>query len=312
MVPDVPHGYDPSAYPPFAVTVDVALFTIRDESLQVLLIKRHEKPYLGEWALPGGFVRPGEDLEQAAGRELAEETGLADGAWHLEQLATYGYPKRDPRMRVVSVVYWAICADLPRPRGGGDASKAELVEVKRIESDELKLAFDHRRIVQDAVERTRSRLEHTALAARFCPPEFTIRDLRRVYETIWGVSLDPGNFQRFVRASGAFERCDSTSMPREEESAPYAKTDAQPEPTGGPPPPPGTAARARRTGRGRPASLWRARPDDPAQPGAAFRIFARRRHMVRAGAPTSVAGPDPNCPHAGEAPGSPPPKGEDA
>ena len=310
MVPGVPYRYDPSAFPPFAVTVDVALFTIRDETLQVLLIERGGEPYFGAWALPGGFVRPDESLEQAAARELAEETGLSDGAWHLEQLAAYGTPDRDPRMRVVSVAYWAICADLPTPRGGGDASTADLVEVKRIESGAVRLAFDHERIVRDAVERTRSRLEHTALAARFCPPEFTIRDLRRVYETIWGVSLDPGNFQRFVRASGAFERRDPTSMPKDE-SASRAGTDAQPELIGGPPLP-GTAARARRTGRGRPASLWRARPNDPAQPGAALRTFVRRRHPARAGVPASATVPKPNCPHADEPPDSPSSKGEDA
>ena len=281
MVPDDPDccdPYDPSAFPPFASTVDVALFTIRDETLQILLIKRADEPFLGAWALPGGFVQPDEGLEQAAARVLAGETGLTDEAWYLEQLATYGDPKRDPRMRVVSIAYWAIRANLPMPRGGRFVIAAKFVEVKRIESGELKLAFDHGRIVQDAVEWTRSRLEHTALATRFCPPKFTIRDLRKVYETIWGVSLDPGNFQRIFRASGAFERCDPTS----------------------------------RTGRGRPASLWRARSDDPAQPGAAFRTFPKRRHTVRASAPASVAGPEPNCPHTGEAPDSPSPKGGDA
>ena len=197
--------YDPGDYPPFAVTVDVAVFTIRDDALQVLLIERGGEPFLGAPALPGGFVRPDEDLDQAAARELAEETGLTAGSWHLEQLAAYGAPDRDPRMRVVTVAYWAICADLPVLRGGGDAVAAALTPVEKIERGDVRLAFDHERIVRDAVERTRSRLEHTALAVKFCPPAFTIGQLRRVYEAVWRTRLDPGNFQRNVQASGAFE-----------------------------------------------------------------------------------------------------------
>ena len=265
MAPDVPDRYDPSAFPPFAVTVDVVLFTIRDEALEVLLIERGGEPCLGAWALPGGFVRPDEDLDQAAGRELAEETGLAQGAWHLEQLAAYGTQDRDPRMRVVTVAYWAICADLPAPRGGGDAVVAELVSVERIESGAVRLAFDHERIVMDALERTRSRLEYTALAARFCPPEFTIRELRRVYETIWGISLDPGNFQRYVRECGAFEKCAAPPSPR--------------------------AEHGRRTRRGRPASLWTARCGDLGRPLAAVRASANPRRRARTNAPDSLANP---------------------
>ena len=193
------------AYPPFAVTVDIALFTIEDDTFKILLIERGGDPYRGHLALPGGFVLPDEGLEAAAARELEEETGLAGGAWHLEQLAAYGDPARDPRMRTVTVAFWAITADLPRPRGGGDAAAARLVPVDGIESGGLPLAFDHDRIVLDAVKRIRARLETTTLAARFCPPAFTVAELRKVYETIWNTPLDPGNFQRFVRDSGAFE-----------------------------------------------------------------------------------------------------------
>ena len=217
--------YDPGDYPPFAVTVDVAVFTIRDDALHVLLIERGGEPFLGAPALPGGFVRPDEDLDRAAARELAEETGLTAGSWHLEQLAAYGAPDRDPRMRVVTIAYWAICADLPALRGGGDAVAAALTPVEKIERGDVRLAFDHERIVRDAVERTRSRLEHTALAVKFCPPAFTIGQLRRVYEAVWRTRLDPGNFQRNVQASGAFE----------------------PSPGGAPAP---------ESRRGRPASLW--------------------------------------------------------
>ena len=192
-------------YPPFAVTVDIALFTIEDDTFKILLIERGGNPYRGNLALPGGFVRPDEDLDAAAARELEEETGLAEGAWHLEQLAAYGDPARDPRMRTVTVAFWAITASLPRPRGGGDAAAADLKPVDRIESGALRLAFDHDRIVADAVKRVRSRLETTTIAAQFCPPAFTVAELRKVYETIWNTPLDPGNFQRFVRDSGAFK-----------------------------------------------------------------------------------------------------------
>ena len=202
----VPFEFDPGDYPPFAVTVDIAIFTIRDDALQVVLIERGQEPFLGALALPGGFVQPDEDLDQAAARELAEETGLRAGSWHLEQLGSYGSPNRDPRMRVVTVAYWAVCAELPGLRGGGDAARATLTPVERIKRGSVRLAFDHERIVSDAVERARSKLEYTALAARFCPPEFTISQLRRVYETVWSEDLDPGNFQRSVQGSGAFEK----------------------------------------------------------------------------------------------------------
>ncbi len=241
MVADTPPRYDPGAFPPFAVTADIVLFTIREDALQVLLVERGGEPYSGAWALPGGFVRPDEDLEKAAARELAEETGLAEGAWRLEQLGAYGAPDRDPRMRVVTVAYWAVCASLPAPRGGGDAAAASLVPAARIESGAVHLAFDHERIVRDALERVRSGLENTALGAGFCPPEFTIRELRRVYEAVWNVSLDPGNFQRHVRESGVFEQRTGSATPA----------------------------------RGRPASLWAARGTEAGQPAAAVRTLAR-------------------------------------
>ena len=206
MVSGAGQEYDAAAYPLFAVTVDVAVLTIRHDALHVLLIERGGEPFLGALALPGGFVQPDENLDQAAARELAEETGLHAGAWHLEQLASYGAPGRDPRMRVVTVAYLAICAELPALRHGGDAAAAALTPVEEIERGAVRLAFDHERIVKDAVERTRSRLEYTALAAKFCPPALTIGQLRRVYEAVWGARLDPGNFHHDVQASGAFKR----------------------------------------------------------------------------------------------------------
>lgn len=279
MMSDAPPGYDPRAYPPFAVTADIVLFTIRKDALEVLLIERGGEPWRGAWALPGGFVRPDEDIEEAAARELAEETGLAGGAWHLEQLGAYGAPDRDPRMRVVTVAHWAVCAGLPTPpRSGSDAVAAGLMPVERIESGALRLAFDHERIVRDAVERLRSRLEHTALAAAFCPPEFTIRQLRRVYETVWGAPLDPGNFQRYVRESGAFEQ--RAAPPGRVNFDRDANLDSQRhearsmffEQRAGPPAP---ADFDRRPERGRPASLWAARRTEDGRPATAARTLAR-------------------------------------
>lgn len=143
--------YDSTAYPPFAVTADVAVFTQRQGQLYVLLIERGTDPYQGRWALPGGFVDPDEDLRDAATRELAEETGItADG---LEQLGAYGAPDRDPRMRVVAVAYWAMVSDLEDPVGGDDAADAFLVPVEEALSNPSRLAFDHHQILTDAVER---------------------------------------------------------------------------------------------------------------------------------------------------------------
>ena len=120
-------AYDPKDYPPVAVTVDLVVLTIRDDALQVLLVRRGEEPFAGALALPGGFVRPEESLSQAAARELAEETRLTLGAAHLEQLASYGDPGRDPRMRVVTVAYLALAPEMPLPRAGTDAADARWV-----------------------------------------------------------------------------------------------------------------------------------------------------------------------------------------
>ncbi|MFJ1750584.1 NUDIX hydrolase [Streptomyces sp. NPDC088116] len=201
--PRVPEGYDPFAFEPFAVTVDLAVFTVRENRLHVLLVQRGEEPYLGAWALPGGFVLPRESAGQAARRELAEETGLSEetaGALHLEQVRTYSDPDRDPRMRVVSVAYAALVPDLPEPRGGGDAAHARWTEF----GAPGRLAFDHDHILADAYDRVGSKLEYTCLATAFCPPEFTLGELRQVYETVWGVELDRPNFRRKVLTTPGF------------------------------------------------------------------------------------------------------------
>ena len=197
MAADVPAGYEPRDFPPFAVTVDLVVLTVTDDRLVVLLVERGERP-LG-LALPGGFVRPEEDLVDAARRELREEAGLS-APGHLEQLGTYGTPGRDPRMRVVTVAYLVLAPDLPAPVAGTDARSARWVPVDALPQ----LAFDHDDIVRDGVERARSKLEYTPLGAAFCPPEFTVAELRRVYETVWGRPLDPRNFHRKVTGTPGF------------------------------------------------------------------------------------------------------------
>lgn len=195
------HGYDKYAYEPFAVTVDLAVFTLRTGVLHVLLVERGEEPYAGRWALPGGFVQPDESAEAAARRELAEETGLTDvSGLHLEQLRTYSEPGRDPRMRVVSVAFTALLPDAPEARGGGDAAQARWIPYGSVRG----LAFDHDRILADARERVGAKLEYSCLATAFCLPEFTLGELQQVYETVWGTTLDRPNFRRKVLASAGF------------------------------------------------------------------------------------------------------------
>lgn len=190
--------YDPEKYPPFAVTVDLVVLTIRDDRLCALVVRRGAQPHRGRWALAGGFVRPDEDLDAAARRELAEETGLRDGSVHLEQLASYGDPGRDPRMRVVTVAYLALAPDLPIPRAGTDTVDAKWEPVNALLAEPDRLAFDHHRILADGLERARAKLEYTPLATAFCPGEFTVAELRRVYELVWDTPIDPRNFHRKV------------------------------------------------------------------------------------------------------------------
>src|SRR5690242_15431081 len=186
----------------FGVTVDLVVFTIRDDELCVLAIRRGAPPYRGRWALPGGFVHENEDLADAARRELLEETGLADLPVHLEQLQTYGAPGRDPRMRVVSVAYLAFAPGLPEPAAGTDAADAQWVPVAATASRAL--AFDHGRILADGLERARAKLEYTPLATAFVAEPFTISELRDVYEAVWGERLHAGNFHRKVLSVPGF------------------------------------------------------------------------------------------------------------
>jgi 8-oxo-dGTP diphosphatase len=199
-----------SEYPIFSVTVDVVCLTVRAGAFRVLLVERGSEPFAGRLAFPGGFVEIDEDLEAAARRELREETGV-EAPRRIEQLATYGRPGRDPRGRTVSIAHLAIAAEMGEATGGSDAADAGWHDVAGLLGDPEALAFDHAEILADAVERARGKLEHSPIAADFCPPEFTLAELRSVYEVVWGVRLDPANFHRQVtRAEGFLLEAEGT------------------------------------------------------------------------------------------------------
>jgi 8-oxo-dGTP diphosphatase len=200
---DVPSGYDPAKFPAFAVTVDVVILTMVDDQLQVLLVRRGQAPFEGMWAIPGGFKLPTETLDEAAKRELAEETGV-DAASLLTQFGAYGDPQRDPRMNVVTVGYLAVLRDVGNIAAGTDAADASLVAVSDVLDGKLELAFDHLRIMSEAIARVRTDLEVTGLATAFVGTTFTLAELRAVYEAVWGVQLDSANFRRSVAADNGW------------------------------------------------------------------------------------------------------------
>lgn len=191
--------------PEVLVTVDLVILTLRETGLGVLLVERGVEPYRGSQALPGGFLNnAGEDILHAAHRELNEEAALDGAHLYLEQLGAYGAPDRDPRGRVISVAYLAIAPGLPEPIAGTDAASAGWMPVEEILAGRLDLAFDHRQIVTDGVERARGKLEHSSLATAFCGETFTIAELQHVYEAVWGVELDLRNFYRKVQKVPGF------------------------------------------------------------------------------------------------------------
>jgi 8-oxo-dGTP diphosphatase len=185
-----------STVPRIGVSVDLVVLTIRGGELTTLVWRRDSEPYPGMVALPGGFIRLDEDLSAAAARVLAERAGLPGAPVHLEQLRTYGYPDRDPTRRAVSVAYLGLAPDLPAP----DQPQMSWQPVAGL----TEMAFDHARILRDGVERARSKLEYTSLAAAFCRDQFTVAELRRVYEIVWGTRLDPRNFHRKVTGAERF------------------------------------------------------------------------------------------------------------
>lgn len=185
-----------------AVAVDVALLTVRAGLLRLLLVEPDVPELAGRWALPGRRVHDDESLDDTAHRALAELGGITAPDAHLQQLRTYGSVTRDPGARVVSVAYLALTPTSEDPPKGVAARLWDVAELDR--ADGIRLAYDHDRIVADALERARSKLEYTSLATAFVPPTFTLGELRHVYEAVWGVELDPANFRRKVTSTPGF------------------------------------------------------------------------------------------------------------
>lgn len=172
------------------VAVDIVIFTIQSGALKVLLVKRKIDPFRGHFAIPGGFVHEHEDLDQAALRELHEETGVRD--LYLEQLYSFGDPKRDPRGRVISVSYFALISADRQLEAGSDAAEAAWHAVRQLPP----LAFDHAAILNYALERLRNKLEYTTVGFQLLPEKFTLVQLQEVYEAILDKKLDKRNFRR--------------------------------------------------------------------------------------------------------------------
>jgi ADP-ribose pyrophosphatase YjhB (NUDIX family) len=172
------------------VTVDIVIFTIQQGVLKVLLVKRRIPPFIGQFAIPGGFVLEDEDLEQAALRELREETGVSDV--YLEQLYSFGKPDRDPRGRVITVAYFALISADRKLKAGSDAAEAAWFAM----NDLPPLAFDHATILNYALERLRNKLEYTTVGFQLLPEKFTLTELQDVYGAILGKKLDKRNFRR--------------------------------------------------------------------------------------------------------------------
>jgi len=182
-------------YPHPALTTDIVIFTIRDKELKLLLILRGGEPYEGKWALPGGFVKLGEDLESGARRELEEETGIRDV--YLEQLYTFGAVERDPRERVITVAYYALIpSDQIQLRAATDAEAVGWFNMNELPA----LAFDHQQIVEMAHQRLTAKLDYSTIAFQFMPDEFTLSEFQEVYEIILQEDIDKRNFRKWVLA----------------------------------------------------------------------------------------------------------------
>ena len=199
-------AYQKQQYAKPSVTVDMVVFTVVDSVLRVLTIQRKGHPYKGFLALPGGFLNvkddpsdQGEDLEEAAHRELEEETSLPRGSCFLEQLYTFGKAGRDPRTRVISVAYFALVPPHLAYQAIAGDDAASLAWLTLDEIQQKGMAFDHAEILAKAVARLRGKIDYTNIAFNLVPPTFTVPELRRVYEAVKGVTFNPQNFHRRVR-----------------------------------------------------------------------------------------------------------------
>ncbi len=185
----MPHTYE---YPRPALTVDCIIFGLDTQlELKVMLIQRDIPPFQGQWAIPGGFVRIDETLEQAALRELQEETGIHDV--YLEQLYTFGDLERDPRDRTVTVAYYALINLIEQQiQASTDAREADWFSLHAIPS----LAFDHEQILQKAIARLRSKIRYEPIGFELLPKKFTLTQLQKLYENVLDQDLDKRNFRK--------------------------------------------------------------------------------------------------------------------
>lgn len=207
---DVPTGYNPDDYDRPSVTVDVVVFSLRARQLSVLLVRRKKPPFAGAWAIPGGFVGIDEGLEDAACRELAEETAITD--IYPEQLYAFGDPGRDPRMRVITVAYLALLpAGVGDERAGDDAAEARWFPV----SDLPELAFDHAEILVCALARLRARVGAIASGYELLPGSFTLAELQAAYELALDEHLERDGFSRRVLEAGILEKIEGGEEPGE-------------------------------------------------------------------------------------------------
>ncbi len=192
-------------YPHPAVTADVIILTIVEDDLRVLLIQRKEEPFKGRWAIPGGFVEEGETLEEAAHRELEEETGVR--GVRLEQLAAFGDPGRDPRGWVVTVAHYVLLdARALRARAADDAADAGWFSLYHLPP----LAFDHERILACALHRLRAQLEWAAVGRELLPRRFALSELQRIHEVILGRKLNGRSFRKRMLSRGLLEELNET------------------------------------------------------------------------------------------------------
>lgn len=181
------------------ITVDIVLFTILERQLHVLLIRRLAEPFRGSYALPGGFVLENESVDEAAHRELQEETGVEKV--FLEQLYTFGEPNRDPRGRVITVAYYALVANSHILRSGTDAADAAWFALNKLPP----VAFDHQNIIEYAQQRLRNKLDYSNVGFELLPDKFTLTELQLVHEAILGANLDKRNFRRKILQQGIVE-----------------------------------------------------------------------------------------------------------
>ena len=193
-------------YPHPAVTTDCVIFGFDGRELQVLLIERGIEPFKGKWAFPGGFLNMDETAGEGALRELKEETGLENA--YIEQFNTYSDPGRDPRERVITIAHYALVR-IQEVKGGDDAAKAQWFPIDEVPQ----LAFDHDKILRDAMRKLRERIHFEPIGFELLPEKFTMRDLQILYESILGVKFDRRNFAKKMMHYELLNQLDETVRP---------------------------------------------------------------------------------------------------